>query len=201
MKFHEIANLFPMMRPEELDDLVADVKKNGLIEPIVLYEEKILDGRNRYLACGEAGIKPHYDYYKGDDPVGYVVSLNLHRRHLNETQRGTVAEKLANMQRGERTDLVSIDTKLSIGDAADMMNVSRATVARVRKVKQDAPELMPKLESGEMTVNQAITQIKKAEVIANATESAFTATAAVGSLHFAKCRYRQLMDILHIIRR
>jgi len=54
VEFHEIANLFPMMQPDELADLVADIKVNGLIEPIILYEDQILDGRNRWLACGEA---------------------------------------------------------------------------------------------------------------------------------------------------
>jgi N6-adenosine-specific RNA methylase IME4 len=165
MEFHEIANLFPVMRPEEFGDLVADVKKNGLIEPIVLYEDKILDGRNRYLACDEAGIKPHYDYYKGDDPLGFVISKNLHRRHLNETQRAVVASKIANIPKHIHKSDMPIG--ISQQDAADQLNVGSRTVARVKQVEREAPELMPKLESGEMTVNQAITQIKKAEVIAN----------------------------------
>jgi len=130
-EFHEYANLFPMMQPDELQDLVADVKRNGLIEPIVLYEEKILDGRNRFLACGEAGVKPHYEYYKGDEPLGFVISMNLHRRHLNETQRGTVGEKIANMRQGERTDLEPFANlqKVTIGKAAKLMNVSQGTIS------------------------------------------------------------------------
>ncbi len=162
MEFHKIAKLFPMMKPEELGDLVADVKKNGLIEPIVLYEEKILDGRNRYLACGEAGIKPHYDYYKGDDPIGYVVSLNLHRRHLDETQRGVIGNKIANMRQGERTDLEPSANlpKVSQSKAAEMVNVSPRTIRNVRQVEREAPELMPKLESGEMSAYKAVKQIE-----------------------------------------
>lgn len=168
MEFHEYAKLFPMMRPEELADLVADIKKNGLIEPIVLYEDKILDGRNRWLACGEAGIKPHYDYYRGDDPVGYVVSLNLHRRHLDETQRGVVGRKLSNLKVGRPTiDNSDNCPNISQQEAAKIMNVSDRTIRRVGVVEREAPELMPKLESGEMTVNQAITQIKRAEAISN----------------------------------
>jgi N6-adenosine-specific RNA methylase IME4 len=152
-----------MMQPDELSDLVDDIKQNGLIEPVVLYEDKILDGRNRYLACGEAGIKPHYEYYKGDEPVGYVVSKNLHRRHLNETQRGTIGDKIANMRQGERTDIepnLNLE-KVSLDKAADLVNVSRATISNVRKVRREAPELMPKLESGEMTAHEAVKIIKK----------------------------------------
>jgi len=172
-EFHEIANMFPMMAVDEFEQLKQDIETHGLIEPIVLFENKILDGRNRFLACGEAGVKPHYEYYKGDEPVSYVVSKNLHRRHLNETQRGVVAEKIADMKGGERTDLIPIGTKFSMDDAAKKMNVGRTTVARVRKVKQEAPELMPKLESGEMSAYQAVKKIehkklqeaKKQEVI------------------------------------
>lgn len=152
-----------MMQADELQDLVTDIKNNGLIEPIVLYEDKILDGRNRYLACGEAGEKPHYDYYKGDEPVSYVVSKNLHRRHLNPTQCGVIGEKLSNMRQGERTDLEPSDNcpKVSQSQAAKILNISPKTIQRVRKVKQEAPELMPKLESGEMTAHEAVKIIKK----------------------------------------
>jgi N6-adenosine-specific RNA methylase IME4 len=167
VEFHEAAKIFPMMTVTEYDQLKADISANGLLEPIVIYNGLILDGRNRYLACTDLGITPEYETFDGDDPVSFVISKNLHRRHLNETQRAVVASKLANMQRGERTDLVQICTKLSMNDASDKLNVSRRTVASVKEIERKAPELMQKLESGEMTANQAITQIKKAEVIAN----------------------------------
>lgn len=52
MDFHPIANLFPLMTGDEYLALVEDIRANGLLEPVVLYEGKILDGRNRYNACG-----------------------------------------------------------------------------------------------------------------------------------------------------
>lgn len=167
MDFHEIANLFPMMQPDELSDLVDDIKQNGLIEPIVLYEEKILDGRNRYLACGEAGVKPHYEYYKGNEPRNYVISKNLHRRHLNETQRAVVASKIANMKVGRPTKNNSADLpNITQKQAGKLLNISPRTIRNVGMVEQEAPELMPKLESGEMTVHEAVKEIKKKERIA-----------------------------------
>ena len=57
MKFHEYAGLFPLLTGEEFDALVADIEKNGLIEPVWLYEGKILDGRNRYRACLDLGTE------------------------------------------------------------------------------------------------------------------------------------------------
>lgn len=164
MEFHEIANLFPMMQPDELAELVKDIKANGLIEPILLYEEQILDGRNRWLACGEAGIKPHFNYYKGDDPVGYVISLNLHRRHLNPTQLGVVGQKLETLEQGRPSKDANLHLKITRDRAAEIVGVSPRTIASVKKVEIEAPELMPKLESGEMTANEAIKKIRQKEI-------------------------------------
>ena len=93
MEYHEIANIFPLMEGTELTELSADIKKNGLIDPIWLYENKILDGRNRYRACQEVGVEPRFQSYPGNDPLQQVISLNLHRRHLNESQRAIVAAR------------------------------------------------------------------------------------------------------------
>lgn len=167
MEFHEFASIFPMMQPGEFRDLVDDIKKNGLVEPIVLCGGKILDGRNRWMACNELGIEPKFEQYTGSDPVGYIVSKNLHRRHLTETQRGVIGDKIANMRQGERTDLEPCTNlyKVSVDQAADLLSISRGTVYNVRTVKREAPELIPKLESGEMTAGQAIAEIKRKQVL------------------------------------
>jgi hypothetical protein len=44
---------------------------------------------------------------------------------------------------------VSIDTLISLEQAADLLNVGRATVARVKAVERAAPELVAKIERGE----------------------------------------------------
>lgn len=91
-KFHPVANIFPLMARQEFDDLKADIAKNGLLEPIWLDKYGlIVDGRNRYLACLELGITPQYRTYEGDDPLAFVVSANLKRRHLSQLQKSIIA--------------------------------------------------------------------------------------------------------------
>lgn len=96
LPFHPLAELFPLMEGAEFNALVADIKKNGLHYPIFLYEGKILDGRNRYRACLAAGFEPavrNGDSWIGD-PAGFVISRNIHRRHLAAKQRRELIAKL-----------------------------------------------------------------------------------------------------------
>jgi len=90
-EFHELCCIFPRCTDEELQLLVSDIRENGLQTPITLYEGKILDGRNRYLACQMLNIEPDYVEFDGKDPLPFVVSRNLCRRHLSESQRAMVA--------------------------------------------------------------------------------------------------------------
>lgn len=87
LEFHEIAGLFPLMFEKEFKEFKEDIKKNGLQEPIVLYEGKILDGRNRYKACKELNIEPNTKIFSGEDPTVYIISKNMFRRHLNLYQK------------------------------------------------------------------------------------------------------------------
>jgi hypothetical protein len=49
-EYHPAANLFPLMDPEskEFKDLVENIRQKGQVEPAVLHDGKILDGRNRH---------------------------------------------------------------------------------------------------------------------------------------------------------
>lgn len=95
---HPIAGIFPMMEPDDFNALVEHIKKNGLQEPIVLYEDKILDGRNRYEACDVAGVEPMLmefesmsDEIRAAGPVEFVWGRNNARRHLTASVRATCA--------------------------------------------------------------------------------------------------------------
>lgn len=156
--WHEYAKLFPMLDGAAREAFVDDVRQNGVREPIVFLNGSILDGRNRYTAARELGIEYPRVEYEGDDPLSYVVSLNLSRRHLSESQRGMVAAKLANMDQGERTDLEPSANlqKVSQADAATLLNVSTRTVATAKAVQDEgSEELIAAVESGTVSVSAA----------------------------------------------
>jgi hypothetical protein len=153
-EFHEMANLFPMLDADELKALASDIFENGQRERITLFEGKILDGRNRYIACLHAGVEPLFTEYNGRHPVDYVVSLNLKRRHLNESQRAMVAAKLANLSDGQRADRVA--GSIDLPTAAKMLNVSEPSIKRAKSVHREAaPEIVKAVENGDVSVSAA----------------------------------------------
>lgn len=93
MQSHKYADLFPMMDEEEFANLVEDIRANGLLDPIVVYGEEVLDGRNRLRACEAAGVEPQFTEFEGDDAAAlqFVISHNLSRRHLTASQRAAIA--------------------------------------------------------------------------------------------------------------
>jgi len=90
-KDHPIAELFPLMSESELQELAEDIRANGQREDIIVYQARILDGRNRYRACLLADVMPRFKQYVGTEPIKAVLSWNLHRRHLTTSQRAAAA--------------------------------------------------------------------------------------------------------------
>jgi hypothetical protein len=150
--FHPFAEIFPMLAGERLRELAQDIKEHGLLDPVVLYEGKILDGRCRYVACGVAGIEPKLVEYDGGDPLGFVIGKNLRRRHLTESQRAMVAAKLADLPVGAN----QYTAGTPIGAGAQLFNVSKRSIDRAREVLRTGnPELVEAVESGKLRVSAA----------------------------------------------
>jgi hypothetical protein len=149
----------------ELQYLVSDIRENGLKMPITLYQGKILDGRNRATACRLVGKEPRYVPFEGRDPLGYVISQNLVRRHLSESQRAMVAAKLVEMKKASADKL---SAKLRLTDAAQALNVSDRTVDTAAKVLRDgSPEVIESVERGEKTVHAAVQEMKQSQLDAD----------------------------------
>jgi len=190
MNSHEYADLFPMMSDSELNDLSKDIKQNGLQNDIITYEGKILDGRNRYKACEIAGVNPVMSEYEGEDALAFVISHNLHRRHLNESQRAMVASRMAKLKSGNPTGKnqhgtppigeVPKDFSLSHQDrksVADKLQVGTSSLDRARRVQRDgADEVVDAVDRGEIRVSTAEELVKlpkeeQREVLAQGTQA------------------------------
>src|SRR5215831_14924170 len=98
-------DIIPPMSAEERSSLRDDLVAHGLRVPIVRHEGMILDGWTRYRLCVEENIELKFVDYDGDDPLGFVASLNLKRRHLTLAQKNEVAKKILEWQ-PERSDRV-----------------------------------------------------------------------------------------------
>ena len=158
---HPAAEAFPRMSPDRLRELADDIKANGQIHPIVRDAAgTILAGRNRLVACEMAEVAPRFETYTGDNPVAFIIADNLQRQHLNESQRALIASKLAAMSHGgdRKSDQVA-NLQLEIPKAsvaAEMLNVSKRSLAYAAVVrKHGTPELIRKVEAGEMSVSAA----------------------------------------------
>ena len=139
-QFHPLAEMFPLMEGAELKALAADIGAHGLVEPIILYEDKILDGRNRYLACREAGVEPTYrPLLSCDDPLAFVVSANLHRRHLTSEQKRALIDKLL------KADPTKSDRQIANTVKAD--NKTVATRRELAEAREEIPHVEKRKDS------------------------------------------------------
>jgi ParB-like chromosome segregation protein Spo0J len=147
------------MSETEFSTLVADIKENGLREPIIVHDGQVLDGRNRYRACLQIGIEPiTRPFDQRGDPLAFVISKNLHRRHLDEAQRAMVASKIANLRRGYQSNppIGGLLAPVSQEDAAKLMNVGERSVQRAAIIrKHGVPELQRAVESGRTSITAA----------------------------------------------
>lgn len=155
--YHEACKILPDMTAEEYGDLRTDIAANGQLEPIVLHYRLILDGRHRYRACLSLGVEPWMiDRSEIEDPVRYVISKNLHRRHLTASQRAQVAAELV------------LINKHSERQAAELVNVSDTLVHQAKKVAKaeeagDAPQgTTDAIKEGSLKVGTAHSKYVKA---------------------------------------
>jgi len=177
LEFHDAANLFPI-DDETIDELIEDIRSNGLLVPIELLDGKILDGRRRYMACRRADVEPQFRKVNPDDPVAYAISLNLHRRHLSESQRGMIgarahgfyekqAKERQQARKGKQAgatveNLPQLDSGTARDKAGKAVGVSGKTVDYGRRVlEQGTPELIAAVDADKVSVSTAARMVPK----------------------------------------
>ncbi len=134
---HPVAALFPLLDKDDLYELTEDIKANGLLHPIVLDSQgRILDGRNRHIACEAAGVEPSFVTYDGDDPGGYALSVNIARRNLSKWQRAMIAAE----------GLFNLNNQTAI---ARSVGVSQPMIAKCQMIREHTPGLIAGVIAGE----------------------------------------------------
>jgi hypothetical protein len=185
MKNHPIADVWPMMDEAKLHELADDIRKNGQLVPVWLYEGKILDGRNRWAACKIAGVEPKTKEYAGDEPTAFAVSLNDRRRHMGKSALAAVAAELEpffaedakKRQRASGGDKVSEKARAVVAkmpepltekttatsrkEAARQVGVGERYVQDAKKVKTESPEVFERLKAGKITLQDAKREVAK----------------------------------------
>lgn len=176
-EIHEAANIFPLDM-ETVDELAEDIRLHGQQEPIRLMDGKILDGRRRQLACQKANVTPIYRDVKVSDPVAFVISLNLYRRHLTAGQRAMCAARARELydrlakermskgggdkkSAGAKSGMANLphpitEPSTARDQAGKTFNVSGKSVDHASKVMKNAiPEVVKAVDEGRMAVSTA----------------------------------------------
>jgi hypothetical protein len=182
----EFLNLIPKLRDEEYEALEASIIAEGCRDPLVLWGETIVDGHNRYTICHEHNIPfstVQREFEDKDDAKVWIIRHQLGRRNLIASHRAGLAEKLRGllekkgregMSIGGRggyskapQDLVEVpenpserETNAQIGK---MANLSRETIRRRNKVKEEAPDIFGLVDSGEISINKGYDLWKERE--------------------------------------
>jgi ParB-like nuclease domain len=156
---HPAADMFPLLPPDELKELAADIRKNGVLESVTILQDAdgkhvLLDGRNRYDALESLGNKivhslnpaknkkkPLYKFnfativnsgqdWTDEKIKAFVISANVRRRHLDaETKRKLIAE------------LLKADPAKSDRQIAAATKVDHKTVGAARKEAEGRGEI------------------------------------------------------------
>lgn len=199
-KVHPFADGFPMMEGAEFDELVEDIRKNGLREPIEHIkhdgDKVIIDGRNRLKACRVAGVDPDFAPWPGESDealLAYIWSKNIHRRQLSASQRAMLVTEHqgfidaitgSNAQRrkatqgrpkkgAKKTEGNIAPSKKTAGVVADAANVSERTAKDALAVQKSGDkELIEDVKSGKKSASAAAKTVREKAKKTTATKSA-----------------------------
>jgi hypothetical protein len=164
---YPLAAIFPELPAEELRLLAQDIKERGQIEPIILYQGQILDGRNRYRACQMVGVKPRFEEFNPKSaqrsPEEFVLSRNLRRRHLSSGQKAAIALEWADqLELRPRSENAKTKGRPrgAVTEAAKHIGIERQRVFEARQIRDTNAGLYRELKAGLRSLNSALEEIR-----------------------------------------
>lgn len=155
LKQHPLSAAFPAMGTDDFAALVQDIQANGQREPVIVFEGMVLDGWHRYTACVQLGIKPQqFTFAEGKDPVAFVLSQNLHRRHLSASQRAAAVVACTEWAPASRPKKVEPSSTFSKNqDLAKAAGVTPRTISDAKTAHKAG--LSEAVKEGALTVKEA----------------------------------------------
>ena len=165
-ELHPLCTLFPRLSGAEFTSLCDDIAANGLRSPIVLHDGMILDGGNRYRACLEAGVDPVFTEFDGGNLVSFVLSVNLHRRHMSAGQQAAIvasaqdwatAQQHGGARRGDQAATLPLET---VAQRAAQSGAGERTQRMADKVAKADPELSRQVAHGEVSLPKALAKVE-----------------------------------------
>lgn len=157
--FHPIAEMYPRMSRDEFNNLIGSMEERGFdsSHPIVLFEGKILDGINRYLASKEANVTPVFIEFEGtiDEAIIKSRDLNAFRRHLSSSQKAMIAAKEVVASR------VNNGVKITVKNASAIYATSLTYVKQAMQILEKNDPIAKLVFNGSMNIKEALYRIEE----------------------------------------
>lgn len=185
----DFRRLIPQLSEEEFDQLETNIIKDGILSPIVVWQNIIIDGHNRYEIAQKWDLLFEFtekEFEDENDVKEWMILHQFGRRNLSNYQRSVLALQLENVIKAKAKDrqrlhggtapgrtLVQnseqvIDEKpmerKTISQVAKVANVSHDTILKVKAIQEKAPDdILVKLEKDEISIHKAYETIVKDE--------------------------------------
>lgn len=154
---------FPPMEHDDFNSLKESIRRNGQLQPLLVWQRRVLDGRHRLKACAALGIQPHFEEVKCsyEEARSMAFARNINRRNLTVGQRALLAARLAFLKPGQTKASKELGSMLSQEDAAKLFAVSRDAVQRAGNLLKGAKKAtLDAVHNGTMSLNEAVVVMK-----------------------------------------
>jgi hypothetical protein len=171
----EFKNLIPPLSNEEFEGLKKSIVDEGCRDPIVLWDDTIIDGHNRFKICSENGIifkRVVKNFDNKDDAKVWILDNQLGRRNLNDAQRIDIVDKLFGLKEQQDAEYRMKHPTANLpegskGERRDKLGnkakVSGKQYSKGIKIKDEQPELWTKCIQGELSIDKAYKEVNQLE--------------------------------------
>lgn len=177
IEFHPLCDIFPVMPDDEFRELCEDISAHGVLHPVVLYDGKILDGRNRWTAALKVGRKCPMIQYRGEMTAAeFVIAMNVNRRHLTASQRAAMVAQAWKFAKENSVPLavnarssnpkssvpIPFSSKPTQAAMAKAAGVSAGQVKKAAAIGAKSPEKLAEVAAGKVSLDAAMDALNSA---------------------------------------